>query len=179
MSVVTLARVKTHLNITATTHDGELQSVIDASEAAIAEKCGPLASTATTARVRGGGYGLVLPVIPAVSLTSVTPADSTALTLSDLYLDTEAGVVTYDSGASFTARYYDVVFSAGRATCPADLQLAVLELVRHVWTTQRGPTMRPGSRESEAASNTIPGAAYIFPFRVEQLIAPHMQPGFA
>lgn len=179
MSTVPLADVKRHLNSTTAVNDGELQGFIDGAEAAITQHVGPLASTATTARVRGGTSALVLPTAPAVSLTSVTPADSSALTLSDLYLDTAAAVVTYNSGASFTARYYDVVYQAGRATCPTDLQLAVKELVRHLWETQRGPTRRPGSTVSDAAANTLPGAAYVFPFRVEQLLAPHLQPGFA
>jgi hypothetical protein len=178
VSVVSLPEVKTHLNLTVSTHDTELQAVLDGAEAAIGERVGPLTSTATTARVRGGGSALVLPVSPAVSLTSVTPADSTALTLADLYLDTEAGVVTYESGATFSARHYTVVYQAGRATCPADLKLAVKELVRHLWTTQRGPTARAGLA-AEMTSNSVPGAAYAFPFRVEQLLAPHDQPGFA
>lgn len=180
MSVVSLADVKTHLNLTVATHDGELQQLIDSAEAAIGERVGPLASTATTARVRGGGLALVLPVSPAVSLTSVTPADSTALALSDLYLNEAAAVVTYESGASFTARHYDVVYQAGRASCPDDLRLAVKELARHLWMTQRGSAPRPGGGPlSDSVSNTLPGAAYVFPFRVEQLLAPHEQAGFA
>lgn len=179
MSVVALAEVKTHLNLTVSTHDAEVQSFIDAAESAIGERVGPLASTTQSVRVRGESRSLVLPVAPAVSLTSVTPPDSSALTLSDLYLDEGAAIVRYESGGTFSARHYDVVYEAGRAVCPADLKLAVKELVRHLWTTQRGATARPGSRESEAASNTLPGAAYVFPFRVEQLISPHEQPGFA
>lgn len=174
MSVVDLASTKRHLTITATTHDAELQSFIDTAEAAIGERVGPLAATTQTARVRGGGRMLVLPKSPAISLTSVTPADdATALTLGDLYLDKDAGLVTYEDGGSFPARHYTVVYEAGRAALPADLRTAVLELVRHLWDTQRGPTRRPGSTASDAASNTIPGAAYMFPFRVEQLLAPH------
>jgi hypothetical protein len=179
MSVVQLAEAKTHLNMTASTHDAEVQSLIDAAEAAIGERVGPLTATAETARVRGGRDALVLPTTPVASLTSVTPVEGTALTLSDLYLDEAAGLVTFESGGTFGARHYDVAYEAGRAECPDDLKLAVKELVRHIWSTQRGGTARPGSRESEAAANTLPGAAYIFPFRVEQLIAPHEQAGFA
>lgn len=175
MSTLPLAVAKTHLNVTGTTHDGEIQDTIDEAEAAIAERVGPLVSTPTTVRVRGVSDALVLPVIPAISLTSVTPVDGAALTLADLYLDTEAGVVTYDSGGSFSARAYDVVYNAGRSSCPDDLLRAIKELVRHLWITQRGPTGRPGSGTSDAAANTIPGAAYIFPFRVEQLLTPHGQ----
>lgn len=179
MPVLDLAAARAHLSITGTTHDVELLSMVAAAEAVIGERCGPLSSTATTARVEGGRYALMLPKTPAVSLTSVTPVDGAALTLGDLYLDAQAGLVTYDSGAPFSARYYDVAYTAGRADCPDDLLLAVKELVRHMWQTRRGPTRRPGSEPSEGTANTVPGAAYLLPFRVSELIAPHIQPGIA
>jgi hypothetical protein len=179
MSVLTLALAKTHLNIAVTTHDAELQTVIDTAEAVIAQHCGPLEATAVTERAWGGVCQLVLGTSPAISLTSVTPYQGSALTLADLYLDTAAGLVTYNSGAAFTARYYTVVYSAGRASCPADLLMAVKELVRHQWATQRGPSGRPGSPASSETANTIPGAAYMFPHRVMQLIAPHRQTALA
>lgn len=179
MSVLSLALAKTHLNITVSTYDTELQTVIDAAEALLAKRCGPLSTSTVTNRVDGGGGALVLQTTPAVALLSVTPVDGTALTLTDLYLDTGAGLVTYNSGAGFGDRYYTVVYSAGRLSCPDDLLMAVKELVRHLWETQRGPSRRPGSTASESTANTIPGAAYMLPFRVAELIAPHMQPGFA
>lgn len=176
MATLSLSEAKTHLNISSSSNDAEIELVIAAAEAAIAKRVGPLASTNVTVRVEGG-WSLVLPVIPAISLTTVTPVGGSALT--GLHLDAAAGVVTYDSGAGFPARYYDVVYVAGRAECPDDLLMAVKELVRHMWTTQRGGTQRPGSQPSEALSNSLPGSAYAFPFRVEQLISPHTQPGFA
>lgn len=180
MSVLVLTDAQAYLNISPGPLDYELQATIDAAEAVIAKLCGPLASTATTSRVEGcGTKALVLPVTPAVSLTSVTPVNGTALTLSDLYLNTLSGVVTYTVGYTFPALTYDVVYNAGRTTCPSDLLLAVKELVRHLWQTRRGPTRRPGSDASDALANTIPGAAYLLPFRVTELIAPHLQPGFA
>lgn len=175
MSVLLLADAKTHLNITGTTPDVELQAVIDSAEAAIVKKCGPLASTATSVRVRGCTHMLALPVMPAISLTSVTPRDGSALTLSDLYLNTASAVVTYNDGSRFPATYYDVVYSAGRTTCPDDLLFAVKELVRHLWQTQRGLTARTLPSEDGAAS----GAGYLLPNRVLTLIGPHTQPGFA
>lgn len=180
MSVVKLAEAKSHLNMTGSAHDGELQGFIDVAEAVIANRVGPIGPTTTTVTVRGGET-LILPVGPAISLTSVTPTDdgATALTVGDLHLDTAAALITYESGATFGARRYTVVYEAGRTTCPADLKLAVKELVRHLWQTQRGPTRRPGGSGSDQASNTLPGAAYLLPFRVEQLLVPHTQHGFA
>lgn len=177
MSVLSLALAKTHLNITVSTYDTELQTFIDAAEAAIAQKCGPLAATATTERVRGGVDRLTVNTIPAISLTSVTPVGGSALTVADLMIGS-SGVVEFIHGGSFGDDWYDVVYSAGR-TCPADLLMAVKELVRHLWETQRGGSSRPGSRASESASNTLPGAGYMMPFRVAELIAPYLQPGFA
>lgn len=177
MSALTVEQAKTHLNIPAatTTYDTELQAFIDAAEAAIGSKCGPLAATATTETATAVGGSMPLASPPAISLTSVTPVDGgTALTVSDLRLSGSAGVV-YDVPDGT----YTVVYSAGRESVPADLLMAVKELVRHLWDTQRGPTRRPGSNTSETTANTIPGAAYLMPFRVAELIAPHMQGGFA
>jgi hypothetical protein len=179
MSLLTLAQAKAHLNTSATVNDGEMQLFIDSAEAAIAQRCGPLEATTTTVRVDGGGYALVLPVMPVASLTSVTPADSAALTLSDLYLDEAAGLVTYDTGTTyFSARHYDVVFEAGRSSVPDDLMLAVKELVRHLWESQRNPSRFPGSTISEGPVATM-GAGYLMPYRVQELIAPYLQAGFA
>lgn len=172
MSVLTLAQAKTHLNITVNTYDTELQAFIDTAEAVLAQHCGPLEATSFTERIDGGVGTLVLRRSPVIELTSVTPYLGSALTLTDLYLDTTTGLVTYNSGAGFTAGYYTVVYSAGRSSCPADLLMAVKELVRHLWQTQRGGASRPGSQPLETA---LPGAGYLLPYRVQELIAQHRQ----
>jgi hypothetical protein len=174
MSVLLLVDAKEYLNITVNTQDAEIQDFIDAAEAAIGAKCGPLATVEKTVRVSGGGSRLLgLPVSPAVSLASVTPYASATIPMVDLHLDTAGARITYNDGSTFDASYYDVVYTAGRTPCPDDLLLAVKELLRHLWGTQRGTARRPGSQVSTETSNTVPGAAYLFPFRVEQLILPH------
>lgn len=174
MAAVTLVEVKAHLNISTTTQDDELAEFIARAEAAIAAKCGPLEPTAKTSRVRGGSSILALPSWPVLSLTSITPLGEPALTVAD-YVVTTGGIVEPAVGGSFPSRWYDVAYQAGRDTLPEDLRLGILELVRHLWQTQRGGSVRPGSRPSEGTANTIPGAAYLFPFRVEQLIAPYFR----
>jgi hypothetical protein len=180
MSALLLADAKTHLNITVNTYDTELQAIIDSAEATLATRVGPLVTTSVTRRLAGGVYQLALPITPAISLTSVTPRSATALTLTDLYLDTTTGLVTYNNLGPFVAAYYDVVYDAGRATCPTDLLLAVKELVRHLWASQRGSAR--GSAAAEPVGNTratgpVPGVAYLLPNRVNELIAPHVQIG--
>lgn len=177
MSVVTLDAVRPHLNITGFDYDAELQPTIDAAEAVLAQHVGPLASAVvTTSRVKGGREYLVLPVSPVVSLTSVTPVGGTALNLADLTLDGAAGMVTNALGGRFGYTTYDVVYTAGRATLPADLTLAVKELTRHLWESQRNPAPRPGFTDDLISS---PAAGYLLPYRVQELIAPHMQFGVA
>lgn len=191
MPVITLDEAKVHLNITGSTHDAELMGFIESAEGVIAKRCGPLGPTTKSVRVRGTSRGtgtgtyqrpsltdrtsLILPVCPAVSLTSVTPVGGTALTLADLYLSPNS-VVTFNLGGSFGDASYDVVYVSGRATVPADLMHAVKELVKHLWVnSQRGGSgaRKPGS-DAPASS-----AAYLMPYAVQSLIEPYMQPGFA
>jgi len=174
MSVVDLTSTKIHLNVTVSTYDAELQTFIDRAESLLAKKIGPLSSAATTSKVPGDAAELRLPVTPVISLTSVTSNAGAVATLADLTVRDD--LVEYTIGGYFSAPWYTVVYNAGRATLPEHLKLAVVELVRHLWETQRGAG-RPGSRQSEAASNTLASAAYTLPFRVVELIADDLQVG--
>lgn len=175
MSTVPLSAVKTHLNITSTAQDGELQAFIDAAETAIEQRVGPLCPVVTTERSRANGGTFVLGTTPVVSLTSLTPVGGTAYDVATLDVDVLAGTVGRTSGGSFSTGNFDIVYVAGRATCPADLELAVKELVRHLWESQRTPARFPGSDEPIAPT----GAGYLMPYRVQELLAPHEQFGFA
>lgn len=175
MSALDLAAARSHLNITAETHDAEITTTIEAAEGAIASLCGPLEPVTRTERVRGGRPALTLLVTPVVTLTSVTALDGTTLTVDDLFVSPHAGRVTRTDGSLFSAAFYDVVYSCGRTECPPGLLLAVKEMLRHLWDTQRGGSRRPGSQQSEALSNSLPGSAYTFPNRVTELMTPHMQ----
>lgn len=182
MSALTLAQAKTHLNISTTTHDVELQVFIDAAEAAIKAIIGPIAAQSVTAVIRTGDTStLVLPIAPAISLTSVTADGGLAEDLSDFTLDEASGLVTRSAPWSdtFAAAVYTVTYSAGRSPVPADILIAIAEMVRHLWATQRGPSGRPGSPQSDVLANTLPGAAYALPIRVTQLLAPHAYTGLA
>jgi len=144
MSVVTVPETKTHLNITVATYDAELQSFLDRAEAALAKRVGPLSSTAKTERVRGWCTVLRLSHTPIISITSVTAIEGTAVATSQL-TTMPGGRVEFTQGGYFASRFYDVAYQAGRTTLDEDLKLTVLELVRLLWTTQRGSRGRPGS----------------------------------
>lgn len=171
-SVLDVTAAKVFLNITGPVNDAELQTFIDAAEAAIARATGPLQATAVTA-VLSGGQTLILPTTPVIYLTSVTDSGGSVLTLGDLRA-TPDGVVSFIGGGCFSAPYYTVVYQAGRtvtATVNADLLQAVKEMVRHKWATQRGGGGRPGSPSMEM----VPGSSFSFPYAVSELIAPHIQ----
>lgn len=183
MSVLTLDQAKTHLQLSLDDHDpdDELTAFIAATEASLVTAVGPIEPTEVTRRISGGTYTLVLPVSPAIELTTVTPYSGTALTVGDLYLDPTTGLVTNNNMSPFVAAYYTVVYSAGRATCPPDLLMAVKELLRHLWKTQRGQVARPGLMGDDLdpqINNRAAGVLYgeaLWPQRVRQLVEPHRQ----
>jgi hypothetical protein len=175
VSVLTVQQARDYLNTQSTTSvsDAELQTFIDSAEAAIAKRCGPLAPTATTAsHVYGGSSCLSLPCTPAISLTSVTSATGDVVSVADLSVS-KAGIVEYPSGGSFPARWYVVVYQAGRTTVPADLLNGVKQLVSDLFESQRGATTRPG------LAPEVPAMPFLFSYKVQALIEPYVQPGFA
>lgn len=160
-------KVKAYLNITS--DDNELNPFIDAAEAMIAELVGPLEPTTLTAFVLGGAT-MVLPTAPILSVTSAEIEGYSTIDLDACLIDLRAGIIhapTYGAAAGYM---YTVTYVAGWLSLPADLRMGVMELVRHLWLTQRGPTRRPGSTTAEV----IPGAAYALPYRVEQLISAYV-----
>lgn len=172
MTSLSLDEAKAHLNISVDTYDEELSDVISAAEAAIIARIGPLEVTTVTARVKGGGRGtLILPTVPAVSLISVASREGTSLDTGTLLLDGAAGTIECAASCSwFGSVAYDVTYEAGYDDVPADLLFAVKELVRHLWTTQRGGSTRPGSAPTEST----PG--YFMPNRVMELLEPYRVP---
>lgn len=177
--VVSLDDAKQHLNITVSTTDDELSAFVVRAQSAVEARVGPLTPNTYTRRLGRdltSVNALVLPVTPVISLTSVTSVIGLNVATTNLTVST-SGVVTGIYGWSF-AGAYDVVWVAGRASIPGDLYLAVLEMLRHLWSTQRGGASR-ANRVGDSLANTVPESAYSWPFRVQQLLAPYEQPGFA
>ena len=184
MSVLLLADAKAHLNEQTSANDVEIQAFIDASEAAIAAKIGPLAPVTKTERVRGGRV-LIVSTTPITVLISVTPVFGTPLDATFLYMDAAAGVISYYA-SWFPLPYYDVAYTGGRtvtATANPDIYQADKEMVRHLWMTQRGSAAGAARYSGHGTVlDTVvptPGLAYSFPDRVMELLAPYLPPGFA
>lgn len=170
MSVVLLADVKAHLNITSTTNDAELQRMTDRAEAFIVARCGPLAPLLVVDEVHTGPGPLLLKRFPVISLTSVTD-DGTLVIDTDL--DVDAGVV--HGVFSSLRRGLRVTYTAGRQVLPADLEAAVLDLAAHLWGTQRGSS--PGLLGLQDETQQLAGTStYLLPYRVQTAIEPHLLP---
>lgn len=191
LSVLSLEDAKNLLTMTENVSDEKIREIVEAATAAVTRWCGPLVPTTVTSRVRSysGGFparaaydgaqgyssSLVLPITPVISLTSIAPLGGTPIDLTGVFVS-PAGVVDASIAQLYTGRFYDVTYVAGRTSIPTDLYLALVEMLRHLWATQRGAGPRSGSQQQTAASN-IPGGAYAFNYRVEQLMQPFIQIG--
>jgi hypothetical protein len=180
-TAVPLNEVKEYLqkDLVKITNDDELLRFLRVAEAAIGHKTGPLVPEARVEKYDGGSDAIVLRSPVAVSLTSVTFADGTTSTLADYDLDPTTGILgwNYNTTGRFPSgrRNVTVAYTAGFAAIPDDLTQAVMELVRHLWKTQRGAStgVRPGFDDNQ---EPVPGAFSTWPTRVQELVAPFVAP---
>lgn len=175
--VVSLAEAKRHLNIATTTDDDELRRFLDAATDLCERVAGrPLRRTTVTETHDGGRAWLQLRRPPVLSVASATE-DGVAVTVLDLVLDGPAGLVYRDAdGTAWDAdpQGVSVTYVAGDTAPPADAQQAVLETLRHLWTTQRG-TM---SGRNPFGGDEYAGTGWSLPRRAEELLVGLREPGF-
>lgn len=149
MTVVNLALVKSHIDLTREANDSRIQLVLDAALEMATEIIGPLSGTAS-GRVTSNGTELVLPSIPVVSVTTVTSVvdPETAIDLSGYTVDETNGIIY-----GLPPGTYDVTYQAGWTTVngapdlPADMALGVVELVRSMWKMYQRPAGSRGNQE--------------------------------
>jgi uncharacterized phiE125 gp8 family phage protein len=171
-----LSQVKSHLNIAeaSVVDDDELRAFILAAAGLIEGVVGPLSRRPVTGETHNGGRGTVLlKQAPVVEVTGCTE-NGVTLSAGSYSLDGESGVLTRTSGFSaytWSEGYNNVSvdYVAGRTSIPADLAHAVLELVRHLWTTQRGSVRRSGT------DDYLPGSGFSMPNRVREMLNRYQQ----
>lgn len=180
MSVLTLETAKGWLSIpldSAQVDDDKLQSTIDAAERALAHRVGPLAREQRTVTRSSVGGAVLLPITPSEPITTASnPWSGETLAAGDLFV--EHGVVRRAYGDALAAGPWSLTFYVGWATeddLPADLLMAVKEMVRHLWSPTRPRGGKSGAGSTPAAS----GTAHLLPWRVQELIEPFLLLDFA
>ncbi len=191
--IVGLADVKAHLNLTVTTYDDELLSMLagvsDAVESALGR---PVRRTVVTDIFSGRWKQalnlrstpcpcLVCRPFRVFSITSATE-DGVTLTAADYTLGSNSGVL-YRGQLSSVLYWSDraqenvsVTYTAGYSGTPHWLRLAVLRSIENIWTrSQQRP--HPGMGQGPD-TDFSPATVYTLPYAVLSLIEPHITPGF-
>ena len=188
-SWVTLAEAKAALGETSSANDAELVSFIDAACQAVDRDFGPIGPQQRTEWLDGGDSTIVLQRAPVASVTSVTEYAATTpqiLTQQEIdsgtfddygyRINTTTGILTRtnsNGGTVWFATKVKVVYTAGYSTIPDDAKRGTLELIRHLWETQRGKLVAaPGYDDTPVQL----GATYSLPNRVAELLLPFRMP---
>lgn len=181
MSIVTLAAAKKQLNIKPdyTDDDLEIQLYIDALVVPIERELGRVVEQRTFVdefEFATGTTSFLLRSVPAVSLTSITAVDGSTTWPVDagtMHLNGDSGQVTVLSGSPLSG-LVQVAYLAGPATVAANVRLAGLIILQHLWETQRG-TMGVQLGDTETF---MPGRGFAIPRRAIELLGTQL-PGVA
>ncbi len=170
--IVSLAEAKQHLNITSTTHDEEIRTIIDAATEWVEYRIGPVVrrSITTTVTPSGGSLFLEPPVISLTSLTSAFGYTET-FNLATVYTDLSTGVLHYGYSGSTFAYPVTVTYVAGRAVVPAAVRLATMIMLKSFWETQRGAVSLSVQGLDETENLDGMGLAV---WRAEKLLEPYL-----
>jgi len=196
--LVTLAQVQTRLGLDHespidTSQDALINQLIDGVSAAVEAYCRVTFAQASppatiTEYVDGGGKVLLLKQRPVLTLTSVSDRQDSppsALTAPEYELDDEAGTIYrkinysgHPSGATWESgrRRWEVIYTAGYLTCPADVQQAVLRWIESLMRSGDVQSEKLGDyaytlkAQADAGSVTPPDDAAL-------LLAPYVQKG--
>jgi len=191
LGLLGLAEVKVHLNIptTDTTLDEELRRYIDAGTDLAEQYLGQILGRRTfTDELYDGGTEFIRIRNPKViSVTSVYEND--ALVSSNNYVLDYTGQRLYriGSGTLYATNSYGywtagmnnvkITYVAGYVNPPMAAKQGVLEIIRHLWQTQRG-AMNVMTR-NQTGDDFYQGSTYSLPRRAMELLDPQSFPGLA
>lgn len=183
--LVSLQETREHLNIYDTSADSQLLAmVLRASSACDRYTHRVWRRTVVTGELHDGrGPALQLLVLPVLQVTAVREFGGT-VDAADYVLDGLTGVLTRGTTLAPIAwlpgvQNVAVDYVAGPAggIVPEDVLQGVLEMVRHLWESQRGGSGLP--RQQGSDSEWDPRASYSVPRRVAELWDPYREPVIA
>jgi len=188
--VVSYSEVLTHLNIpTASANEDEVRRFMDAASDLAEQYTGIILGRRTfTSELYDGGNEFIRIRNPKV-LSIASIYENGALVASNAYQVDPTGQRVYrvGSGTLYATNTYGywtqgfnnitITYTAGFTNPPASVRQGVLEIIRHLWQTQRGAMnvmARTNSGDELYASST-----YSLPRRVMELLDPISYPGLA
>lgn len=180
--MVSLASVKSQLNINTPGSDEELLEYIQAATEACETITGKAMVTRTIVleehEVTGGRMALNWSPVQSVSLIQ-TIDTFINWDPARLHLNQANGVLstTFLSGLFELWGRIQVTYVAGYTDLPAKYRLACRMLVQHLWLTRRG-SGGPPSPGGVGDESYVPGVAFAVPYKVLELLGNPM-PGFA
>jgi hypothetical protein len=178
-ALLSLADAKAHLKITSTASDDDLREYLEAATEIVESYVGPVVTRTHTARVCGYRSEIPLPHTQVTAVTAVTLVrdGSAPITLSDLTINTAAGVISYKNGTAFPYGDMDVTYTVGRTSVKANWTLAAKIIVKHNWDTQLGNLP---SIQGDTPGYVVTGSGYLVPYRAISLLQSDQVPaGFA
>jgi hypothetical protein len=191
IGAVSLSEVKTHLNISATdtSLDEELRLFMDAATDLAEGYLGIIIGqrTYTSELYDGGNEFLRIRNPKVLSIASVYENDQ--LLNSAQYVMDPTGQRLYriGSGTLYATNSYGywtagmnnvkITYTAGFTNPPAAVRQGVLEIIRHLWQTQRGAMNVMG--RNQTGDEMYPASTYSLPRRAMELLDPASLPGLA
>ncbi|HEY9417813.1 MAG TPA: phage head-tail connector protein [Pseudonocardia sp.] len=178
-SLLSLADAKAHLNITTTTHDDELREYLEACTKVVESYVGPIVRRTHTRRVSGYRCAIPLPHTQVTAVTNITViSDGTSpITLSDLSINTAAGIVSLKSGGSFPYGDMDWTYTVGRSYVESNWTLAAKLILQTRWQQKLGNLP---STQGDFPGYVVSGAGYLVPYAAVALMQPdQVSAGFA
>lgn len=178
-ALMSLADAKAYLNITSATSDDELREFLNAVTKVVESYVGPIVRRTHTARVCGYRSAIPLPHMQVTAVTAVTIVrdGTTPITLSDLTINTAAGIVSYKNGTAFPYGDMDITYTVGRTVVDENWTLAAKEIARDTWQSQLGNLP---SIQGDNPGYVVTGSGYLVSYRALALLKPdHVPAGFA
>ena len=183
-SFLSLDDAKSHCNIplATTTHDEELKWMLAAATDVVEYFCGPVRRVTQTNVVQGGSSALLLHHTQILSVTSVTPifASSPSVTVADLDIDTDNGILRHTGGLAISSGHgAGCLHHWSHRHPPTPSTGPPSSSSKHLWETQRGPG-RPGvlGQQSTQGGETtfLPVLGFAIPNRAMDLMNLHPVP---
>jgi hypothetical protein len=189
VDLITVDEAKQFLNITTSANDSELQDFIDAATIVAEFYVGEILGGTYTEQHDGGDASIYTRHTPILSVTSLTeyvgsitypltnqPLGSSVDSWGYTIDDPQAGRIIRRSASGMAWRFVPgkgnvtITYTTGvTGTPPANVVKGAEFIVRHLWTSQRGPQPLPVLAGNDDSTSMVPGVGYAIPNRAIEL----------